>query len=538
MFVRFSLFAFFLAAVFVQKAAAEVSVAPYGNQLIYSVKVDALIPTQKRIENKTFVHIALKGVPTSYSAVYYRPGVASLPVVRFYYEGDVDVNFVEDPDVHNLPTSLEKFLVAPSQISRAKLPGSRAPFTLDQKFYSTNAYFPATPYYVEDAGMYRGRRRKLITLFPVSYNPVTNSFKFRPTFVVRTSRPVVEAPVQPTMALIVGAKFAKSPALEAYARFRQQQGFRVVGIPIGRDASSPQQVRAKIKQLFLGTKGALQYAMIIGDLEDVPAPKGAFIGGPTDHYYRSIDTDDYMNDINGPDISVGRFPAADEAQLQAMVEKTIRYQTTPAAQAPWLARATWLATSDRYEVAEGTHNYVIGTYAARAGYTGLFPSNPMVGGDQLYPVTHRAPAEAVAKVIQSGTGWLQYSGHGTQQGWEQLRPNDVTSINSDALPFVVSNSCLTGAFETSESFAETWMRHPKGAVFYWGSVDLTYWDEDDILERRQVDGMFADRRTFGEITNFALSEVWRHYGGQGRSAYYWETYTSFGDPSVEFRFRK
>src|SRR5690606_37582028 len=28
---------------------------------------------------------------------------------------------------------------------------------------------------------------------------------------------------------------------------------------------------------------------------------------------------------------------------------------------------------------------------------------------------------------------------------------------------------------------------------------------------------------------------WAHYGGSGKSKYYWETYVSFGDPSLELR---
>src|SRR5690606_36631083 len=79
-------------------------------------------------------------------------------------------------------------------------------------------------------------------------------------------------------------------------------------------------------------------------------------------------------------------------------------------------------------------------------------------------------------------------------------------------------------------------RHGSGAVMFWGSMDNTYWDEDDVLERRMYDGIFGEgKKTFREITQHALSSHWAHYGGSGKSKYHWETYVSFGDPSLELR---
>jgi hypothetical protein len=67
-------------------------------------------------------------------------------------------------------------------------------------------------------------------------------------------------------------------------------------------------------------------------------------------------------------------------------------------------------------------------------------------------------------------------------------------------------------------------------------MDLTYWKEDDILQRRMYDAIYrAGSLEIDRFTAHALKEVWRHYGGQGRSKYYWETYVSFGDPSLSIR---
>ena len=75
-----------------------------------------------------------------------------------------------------------------------------------------------------------------------------------------------------------------------------------------------------------------------------------------------------------------------------------------------------------------------------------------------------------------------------------------------------------------------------GSVIYFGSMDSTYWNEDDVLQRRFYDGMFRDgRRQFSEIADYGMKEVWRHYGGAGSSKYYYETYVTFGDPLTRVR---
>jgi hypothetical protein len=37
------------------------------------------------------------------------------------------------------------------------------------------------------------------------------------------------------------------------------------------------------------------------------------------------------------------------------------------------------------------------------------------------------------------------------------------------------------------------------------------------------------------LSQAALSEVWRYYGGKNHSTHYWETYATFGDPTIQVR---
>ena len=208
----------------------------------------------------------------------------------------------------------------------------------------------------------------------------------------------------------------------------------------------------------------------------------------------------------------------------------------------WLANVSFLATNDRWELAEGTHNYVIDTYTKKLGYTGTFPSVGEAGGDKLYAITNNAGNKEVMSNITKGRSIINYSGHGATTYWDapRVEQSDVKSLTSatSSLPFVISNACVTGDYRVHDSFAETWQKQEWGAVMYYGSMDSTYWDEDDILERRMFDGIFtAGKLTFGDITTNGMSEVWKQYGGAGRSSYYWETYHMFGDPSIALRLK-
>lgn len=276
----------------------------------------------------------------------------------------------------------------------------------------------------------------------------------------------------------------------------------------------------------------------------LPAPRPVAsanrIQGVTDHYYRCLDTDDYESDIGTPDIGVGRYAVSTEEELSRVVERQLRYELGTFKTDHWLRSISFIASDDSkyWTVAEGTDNYVIGSYTKPREYDGDFPSAPSVGGDKLYAITHKAKSEHVIERLKLGRGIVNYGGHGVPEKWAgpEITKGDLDKMTDpDVIPAVFANACLTGSF-IADSFAEAWQRHPNGSVLYWGSMSYTYWDEDDIVERRMYDAIYHDHElTVDRFTGYSLADVWRHFGGEKRSKYYWETYVSFGDPSLSLR---
>jgi subtilisin-like proprotein convertase family protein len=464
-------------------------------------------------------------------------GAPELPVLRFYVDGDVEIRARGEVREAKLEGNLP---LVPVQPSRVKTPGATPALVKDPAVYARSGFGEGALYTVDDAGSVRGVRRRLVTLRPLSYAPASGEYRLVTQFDVEIlSHDRGDRTSQEVFAFVVGARFKASPALARYAALKEALGYRVEYVEVT-GGDTPETIRARLKRLYAGQDGErLTQVLIVGDAGDVPAKTAAHITGVTDHYYRAIDTDNYDADINGPDVGVGRLAVASEAQLEVVLDKLTRYHDGAFADEGWLKDVAWLATDDRYEIAEGSHNYVIDTYARQRGYRGVFPSDPQQGGDQLYAVTHRVSNAKVHEAMGLGRTIINYSGHGSTTSWAgpSVSQADVRRLaDPNALPFVISNACITGDFRVGESFAETWQRHRAGAIAFWGSMDSSYWDEDDILERRLFDGIFRDGQLqFGQITSFALSEHWRHYQGGGKSKYYWETYVLFGDPSLDLR---
>jgi hypothetical protein len=521
-------------------AMATVSMKETMSSKMFQFAVDSIQLKNKIIEGQAFQVAGLVGVD-GFTGVRHEVGAPEIPVIRFFVEANSASDIQVTPSMmksvasYNLQTELK-----PSLESVEKVPGANYKIVKSYS-YKSQEVFPGLDYEVTPAGSVRGHKQFMVTLYPVDYVGATNTLKVSRSFSVNVKKAVDTRSEYALdgLVFVVSPKFKNSQSLIQYMELKKAQGLEVSRIDLGMGANA-EQIRGKIKALY-ASKPNLKYAIIVGEASDAPGKTSTLIEGLTDHYFAAIDTNNYESDINGPDIAVGRFAAASESQLATMIKKYSRYIKGEFSSMAWTGNVSFLATNDRWELAEGTHNYVVDNYTRSLGYLGTFPDLAQKGGDKLYAITYHADTPEVMKSISQGRSVIDYSGHGANTFWDAPRVSqeDVRSLgSSSSLPFVISNACITGDYRVDESFAETWQRHEWGAVMFWGSMDSTYWDEDDILEKRMFDGIFkSGLKTFGSITTNALAEVWKHYGGQERSSYYWETYHMFGDPSITLRLK-
>lgn len=510
---------------------AVTRVQDFGDKIIYEFSVDGLDFVSKNFDGEIFNEARLQGVE-QYGAIHHEMGAPELPVIRMIVEAN------SASDIQVTQWNLKSFVAVDAQalkpvmISPAKMVGTRYA-------YSTKGMKGSLPtsYSIKKYGSVNGQNQFVVTLYPVSLDAAQETMSVKRSYAVEVTKTKAAPRKTNGLLFVVGEQYKNSASLASYEQLKKTQGFEVSRLDAG--SMNPDQIRAAIQAKAKKAKN-LAYVVVVGDEDDVPAKSGLTINGITDHYYACIDTADYSSDILTPDLMVGRFSVSNEGELAAVIRKYSLYMSGNFRTLDWLNNVSFLATNDRYTVAEGSHNYAIDTYTQKKGYTGMFPAARQAGGDKLYAITYNAGNSEVMEAIGAGRSIVDYSGHGATTYWDapEVGQSDVRALKSSGLPFVISNACITGDFRVRESFAETWQRHEWGAVMFWGSMDSTYWDEDDILERAMFDGIFRDKKlAFGSITHYALGEMAKHYGGANRSQYYWETYHMFGDPSMNLRVR-
>lgn len=539
-------------------AWGKVLVKESGNVMSYSFDVEGVSYEKISIEDKEFNHVKLNGVD-GYQSYFIKVGSPAIPVIKFYVDGLVDsnANFDRNRETAVLPDGLK---LAPNQPSLVKKPDKKRAFVMTEGIYNRKAFYPDIDYKIEPAGSIRGTPRTLVTIFPYRYNPVTNEHRISKNISLTFK---IQKPKEPTgkktIAFVVGKNFVDSPSLAKYIQFKQELGYNTQNI-IVEPSYTAKDIRAELKKLYANSALNLSYAILVGDAEDVPGYTSSHAAErddgdddglgdddriyQTDHYYRAIDTNDYIKDVNGPDIGVGRISIKSEEQLAVILDRYIRYQKGNFSDTSWLPKASFLGSSDEdfFQVSEGTNNYVIDTFTSKKGYFGYFPSSlaengKVKGGDRFYPKTHSATRQDMAKAARDGRSLFVYTGHGNETGWEDFIDEDVRALkNKNFMPFVLSFACLTARYTEDEVYAELWQRHPAGAIFFWGSYNPSMWDEDDIVERRLFDAIFINNTLeFSAMTHFAMSELWKVYNGGGYSRYYWENYTMFSDPSISLK---
>jgi hypothetical protein len=527
-------------------------------------------------KNEQDTYTRLSGDGYGHRAVMGQP---DLPVLRrdveipFGASASLEVVRADYREVRLADLSLP-VVVLPLQPSQPKCGESLAFIAPTDPIYAADSFFPAAPAAISAEYVVRGHRALTVDFMPVTYNPVQGTLRLysrieirirltgsdmvltesqanryaSPSFENRLSpqllnfnqgKPARQFAPNTNEGYLVVAPDNYASALAPFVTLKENLGFTVTLALLSQTGSTKEQIKAYIQNAYDTWTLPPSYVLLVGDVsngsESMPTWTGEDTGSSTDLYYVTVAGTDYI-----PDIYRGRFPARTTTQLGYMVTRSQAYDAFSGAE-PWVLKAALLATDDSgmYPVAEGTQNYVINTHTLPLGYTGTFPNNPQPGGDKLYAITYHANTTNVIAAINDGRSMVIYTGHGSYGGWAgpQLTPGDVRTLTSvNIFPFAAGFACLTGEFAETEVFGETWLVQPadKGGLAYLGSSTYSYWDEDDIMERRMMDRLYADvpdEPSISDIAYVGQAAVQADYPSSGQ--YYYETYNILGDPSVQ-----
>jgi hypothetical protein len=218
-----------------------------------------------------------------------------------------------------------------------------------------------------------------------------------------------------------------------------------------------------------------EYVMLVGDIDKFPA-RYTWWGRPDDEgwhvsdlYYADIREHGKTNfenwDLTGnrlygeiewdddgtinndhidflPEVAVGRIPASTVSEVDAYVSKVITYELNTLPSEPWFKTAG-LYTGNRPSDCNPCSNDISG-YLTNQGFD---------VEERYWDFALNQPYSGVPGVIisdmNSGMGFVNYCGHGNPNEWYclGLGPGDLGGLtNSDKLPIVFANTCMTGEF--------------------------------------------------------------------------------------------
>jgi len=447
--------------------------------------------------------------------------------------------------------------IAPVQESLPKIAGAweNAVFRMDEALYAQSAFYPASPFSTGEPGYMRNHRVLSLAAYPILYNPALRTIRCytEMTFDVvihrtgpavtdqRLISPIFERDLENLIlnytkpgndgkilnnpiGYLVICPTALVPNITPFTDWRTRKGFKVT-IADQTDITSwtATGIAAYIADAYNTWAEPPTGVLLVGDTNYITPFTGSSSYEVTDLYFSTVTSPDVF-----PDVYVARMPARNATDVDAMVNKFLDYEQNENLGTGWYDQACFLAPPDAGAQGEITHNACIADYFQPAGLT-CYTIYSSQGGNTTDIINN----------LNAGRTACLYSGHGSTTGWAEpafsISYIDSSLTNAGMYPFVGSFACITAQFDVTECYGEAWVKRPnKGAIAFWGSSPSSYWDEDDILERRLWEAYFDDSQwSFGEMCVDALVDLWDYYSGGGQSLYYMEAYTIFGDPLMD-----
>lgn len=522
-------------------------------------------------ENGPFTKLtALDGNKTSQVGMPELPSFKSLVEIPYASEPKLSVSDVQylDYDLDNLGFRGPLY---PRQPSVVKLPGAVSAFAMDREFYGSDCFYPREVADLGEDAFIRSHRVVSVNVNPFQYDPAKHllrvyvslnitvetsggSFSANLSEFRRTACQSYESYLGEKIInyrnlygsspktsfndglLIITPVAFNTADLQAYAELKRKWGYKVQIATLTETGTSASAIQSYIQNAYNSwTNPPLGFVMFVGAYEYITATNmtQGDSATKTDLYYTTVSGGDIL-----PDVHLARLTVNNTTELSTVLSRLTSYSLGSFSATSWIDRISFLGTCDGsyYPVAEGTHNYCVTNYTSPWGYTGNFPSDPQAGGDKLYCVTYSAGDDDCIDKFNEGRSIVTHSGHcgPTYFAGPYIYVSDVQGLtNGEKTPFVVGHCCQSNQWEGSSlTVGEAWLK--EAAVGYWGSVDYTYWDEDDLLQKYWYNEVYTNGyRRVGVFTDLAKIDFYHNNGGSSLVTYYMEEYNLNGDPTLE-----
>lgn len=373
--------------------------------------------------------------------------------------------------------------------------------------------------------------------------------------------------------------------LKSFVRYKNDTGIRATLATIedidqnynGRDL--PEKIKRAIESQHRSF--GVRYVMLVGDVDRFPVRYVRAINTewgtkwyPSDLYYADLyDSMGQFNDwdfdhdgiygeidfkgggLSGtnldrinmvPDVTVGRLPASNQAELLTYIQKVMTYEFAARESihfnydSDWFKKALFVVDGGSSPFGDET---LSDQYAAPLSQAGISIqrryqddppwSTPPPGTPQQEQAAYIKRAAEITRMLDSGVGFFCYFGHGhvrSFSGWYSA--NDVATLNNrDHLPVIYAISCLTARFHFDYAFDQATYEDVNGGDWTGGGgnrpepapVQPTKHDRDSMAEE------FLVKRDTGAVAYIGTTSKIEH-GGKNLAKYFFESYRNMPKP--------
>ncbi|RME99733.1 MAG: hypothetical protein D6768_14385, partial [Chloroflexi bacterium] len=312
---------------------------------------------------------------------------------------------------------------------------------------------------------------------------------------------------------------------------------------------NPQAIRDFLAYVYANWGGRREYVLLAGDtsfdyrnvaagMPLIPNRVPTALVQNEDALFKETASDNWFvanlsgteNDVL-PDMFIGRLPAQDAAELGAMVDKIIGYDTAPPVE-PW--NRNLLLVADNQEA--GDPDFVANSAALGDRAPVDYTRHTVNVAD--YPSGDAAYYAIRDYINQDGALLVNYFGHGSANRWAAegvLFSSDIPNFtNGGKLPVVTIGNCLNGYFihKISRSMAETFLGEAgKGAAAVWAPTGTGRPGYHSALIGKFYDQIFQhDVYPLGAATTQAKLQAFAVSSLAGELL---QTFVLFGDPAME-----
>ncbi len=519
--------------------------------------------TEVIVKSKNATPILEKGSPDL-------PKFTSSVIIPDLAETQLQILNTEYVDIPNVS-------VAPSKgnFDRTKNP-AQIPYSYGNA-YSQNNFFPEKIAELQKPYILRDFRGQTISFFPFQYNPVTKILRIYKTIEVKISttgknggenqfirnkittaldadfytiykRQFVNfqtfnkyTPLQEQGRMLIISYNSFAPALAPFIEWKRQTGRIIEVVNLSTIGTTATQVKQFITNYY--SNHGLTYVLLVGDAQQVPTNSGSGLGGDSDNAYGYITGTDHYQEI-----FIGRFSAENLQQVETQVQRTINYEKALFSDNSFLKKTLGIAS----EQGPGDDNeydwqHIRNIQTDLLGFTYAQPGYELYDGSQGGNDAAGDPTPTmVSTVLNSGTGIITYTGHGSDNSFvtSSFSSTDISNLNNiGKLPLIFSVACVNGNFVGQTCFAETWLRstkngQPTGAVATLMSTINQSWNppmegQDEMVDILTESYANNIKRTFGGIAMNGCFKMNDTYGADGSEMT--DTWTVFGDPSLMIR---